>query len=290
MRIGFIGAGRAGSALATALAQAGHPVVAVADLRPERAAGLAAAVGAEAVPPARAVEAAEIVFLSVPDDAIAPVAAALAAERGVSSGKAFYHLSGLHPASLLLPLGPEEMLGSLHPLLPLADAERGAARLKGCLYAFEGGTKAREIARMLVRSLGGRFHVIAAEDKPLYHAAAVIASNYLVALFDVAFGLLAHLGLAGKEAREAVRPLAEATLANLLDLGPEGALTGPISRGDLGTVRTHLCRLAEHDENTAVLYRALGRVTLRLAERAGRLDETQIKALESVLGREGRDG
>lgn len=274
MRLGFIGAGRAGSALATALAEAGYPVVAVADRREEKARALAEALRAMAAPPPRVVEEAEVVFLSVPDDAIAPLARELAAQTKDREGKVFFHLSGLHPAGLLWPLAGEEEGGSLHPLLSLAERLTGAKRLRGCLYTFEGGKKAAAVARELVASLGGAFLTIRPEQKPLYHAAAVIVSNYLIGLVDVALTIFARLGLDRRTGREALRPLLEATLANLHTLGPEEALTGPISRGDLETVRMHLFHLEKHDEKVATLYRALGIWTVELARRADRLSET----------------
>jgi predicted short-subunit dehydrogenase-like oxidoreductase (DUF2520 family) len=139
------------------------------------------------------------------------------------------------------------------------------------------------VAQELVGSLGGRFWVIKAEEKPIYHAAAVMASNYMVTLFDVAFSLFGRLGMEGKAAREALWPLVEATLANLTALAPEEALTGPISRGDTETVRTHLLHLAKHDEKAAVIYRVLGGRTVELARRAGRLTEAAAEELLRLL-------
>ncbi|NLG83577.1 MAG: DUF2520 domain-containing protein, partial [Firmicutes bacterium] len=118
---------------------------------------------------------------------------------------------------------------------------------------------------------------------PLYHAAAVMASNYLVALFDVAVGLFTRLGLTPGAAQESLWPLIDATLDNLRTLGPEKALTGPISRADLGTVRTHLLRLAEHDEKVATVYRALGVATVALAQRAGRITNAEAGELLKLL-------
>ncbi|MGQ9778498.1 MAG: Rossmann-like and DUF2520 domain-containing protein [Bacillota bacterium] len=283
MRIGFIGAGRAGSALATALTEVGHRVVAVADHVPEKAKALGEAVGAVVASAPRVVEEAEVIFLSVPDDVIAGLAMELGPQVGEKNGKIFFHLSGLHPARLLIPLAGEEACGSLHPLLSLAERTSGAARLRGCLYTFEGGRMAEAAARELVASLGGSFLAITAEEKPLYHAAAVMASNYLVALVDVALGLFGRLGLERRAAQEALWPLVEATLANLRALGPEEALTGPISRADLGTVRAHLLRLEAHDEKAATVYRALGTATVALAQRAGRIEAAQAEALLGVL-------
>lgn len=280
-RIGLIGAGRAGGALACALAQAGLSITAVADLSPVRAAETAALVGAAACEPDEAVRAADVIFLAVPDDAIAPAAADLAPRLASITGKVFHHLSGARPASLLRPLSAHGALGSFHPLIALADPERGARMLRGCYYGLEGDPEAVAVGRVLVDRLGGKPIILATGEKARYHAAAVLASNCLVALVDTALGLYVRCGLDRAEALAAIRPLLEATLDNLHALGPERALTGPVSRGDLETVRNHL-EVLDGDPADGV-YRALGLAALSLAERAGRLDRGRAAALAALL-------
>ena len=239
------------------------------------------------VSPAGAVAAAGIILVSVPDDAIAEVAADLAPQVAACRGRIFLHLSGAHPARLLGPLAGSGALGSLHPLLSLAEPESGAARLGRCLYALEGEPAAVAAAQELVHSLGGRFILLRPEEKVRYHAAAVMAANYLVGLIDVALGLYASLGLARDAALAAVWPLVEATTANLGKLGPEAALTGPISRGDLATVRGHLAELDKIDPLAARIYRDLGQATLALAERAGRIDAGRAGEMGRYWGENG---
>lgn len=282
MEIGIIGAGRAGSALALALRNAGHRLAGVADRAPERAAALAALVQAPDLSPAGVARRSEVIFLSVPDAAIAGAAADLARELAGTRERFFFHLSGAHPAGLLEPLSAHGRIGSLHPLLALAEAESGADMLRRCTYAFEGDPVAGEIARKIVAGLGGRFITIEPGAKPRYHAAAVLASNCLVGLADIALELYGTLGLSREEAGLALGPLLRATLANLERLGPEAALTGPISRGDAATVRGHLRELAGMPMAGEV-YRALGRAVLRLAARSGRLDGEQAKDLAAIL-------
>ena len=284
MEIGIIGAGRAGSALALALQGAGHRVTAVADRVEERAFKLAEKLGAAAVSPAGVVAAAGVILVSVPDDAIAAAAADLAPQVAAHRNKIFLHLSGAHPARLLEPLAGSGALGSLHPLLSLAEPEGSAARLGRCLYALEGESAAVAAAQDLVRSLGGRYILLRPEEKVRYHAAAVLAANYLIGLIDVALGLYASLGLAREAALAAIWPLVEATTASLGKLGPEAALTGPISRGDLATVRGHLAELDRIDPLAARIYRDLGQATLALAERAGRIDADRAKEIGKLLG------
>ncbi len=114
-----------------------------------------------------------------------------------------------------------------------------------------------------------------------------MASNYMVTLFDVALGLFARLGMERSVAQEALRFLVTATLANLETLTPEQALTGPISRGDAGTIRTHLFHLVKHDEKAAALYRVLGARTVELARRAGHLSGAAAEELWRLLEGEG---
>lgn len=280
-RIGLIGAGRAGGALARALARAGLEVSAVADLSPARAGETAAAVGAVVLEPVEAVRTADIIFMAVPDDSIASAAAELAPQLGAAAGKIFFHLSGAQPASLLQPLAAHGALGSFHPLVALADPETGGRMLCGCYYGLEGDPEAVAAGRALVNLLGGKAIILAAEGKAHYHAAAVLASNYLVALIDTALGLYARYGLDRTQALAAVRPLLEAAVSNLLNLGPERALTGPISRGDLETVRHHLAALA--GEPADRVYRALGLATLDLAERAGRIGRDRAAEFAELL-------
>ena len=291
MRIGIIGAGRAGGALGLALAAAGHAVTGVCDPAPGKAEDLAVKVGAEVRGPVGIVEAAEIVLLSVPDEVIAAAAADLAAAvTGKAEGKVFLHLSGAHPAGLLRPLRKYGTIGSMHPLLPLAAPESGAACLRGCWFALEGEAAAVATAEQLVLSLDGHVIKLRAADKTRYHAAAVIVSNYMVGLVDIALQLYATLGLSRDEARAAIQPLLEGTLANLRDADPRQALTGPISRGDLTTIEEHLRDLAGGPQQAEAVYRTLGMAVLDLARGAGRIDDRQAGSVKALLKGDGKSG
>ncbi len=221
-----------------------------------------------------------VIILAVPDDAIRPLAGVLADAGTIGSQQVVLHLSGVHGQEALGPLvGSRAALGSLHPLQTISDPERAAERLKGAWAAVEGMPRAVEAAERLAQDVGLRPFRIASQAKPMYHAGAVFASNYFVVVEAVAQRLLRHAGLTDAEAWQALRPLVEGTLENLARLGPVGALTGPVARGDEATVRRHVEALTQDD---AALYRVLGRAALELAQKRG-MDEATATRVAAAL-------
>lgn len=208
-----------------------------------------------------------VVILAVRDDAIRPLAAALAASRAISEQHVVLHLSGSQGQEALGPLvASRAALGSLHPLQTIVEPERAPARLRGAWAAVEGMPRAVAAGERLAHDLGMRPFRMPTKAKPMYHAGAVFASNYLVVVEAVAQRLLRHAGLSDAEAWAALRPLVEGTLENLSQGEPRTALTGPVARGDTATIIRHLESLAMDD---ATLYRALGRAALELAQKQG---------------------
>jgi len=221
-----------------------------------------------------------IIILAVRDDAIRPLAGVLADAGTIGSQQVVLHLSGVHGQEALGPLvGSRAALGSLHPLQTISEPERAAERLKGAWAAVEGMPRAMEAAERLAQDVGLRPFRIASQAKPMYHAGAVFASNYFVVVEAVAQRLLRHAGLTDAEAWQALRPLVEGTLENLARLGPVGALTGPVARGDEATVRRHVEALTQDD---AALYRVLGRAALELAQKRG-MDEATAARVAGAL-------
>ena len=221
-----------------------------------------------------------IIILAVRDDAIRPLAGVLADAGTIGSQQVVLHLSGVHGQEALGPLvGSRAALGSLHPLQTISEPERAAERLKGAWAAVEGMPRAMEAAERLAQDVGLRPFRIASQAKPVYHAGAVFASNYFVVVEAVAQRLLRHAGLTDAEAWQALRPLVEGTLENLARLGPVGALTGPVARGDEATVRRHVEALTQDD---AALYRVLGRAALELAQKRG-MDEGLAARIAGAL-------
>lgn len=218
------------------------------------------------------------VLVAVPDDAVTRVAAALAA-RGVPAGTPVLHLAGVLGADALEPLQACGCpTGALHPLAAVADAVGGAERLRAVWWGLEAEGAARALAERVVRAAEGRVLPLQPGGKPLYHAAAVLASNYVVALLAAAERLIAEAG-APPEAREALLELAHGALANVAARGPARGLSGPIARGDAETVRRHLARLSGRERR---LYSLLGREAVALAAEAG-LEPAAVRRLQHLL-------
>jgi predicted short-subunit dehydrogenase-like oxidoreductase (DUF2520 family) len=281
-RVGIIGAGRAGLGLALALKKARVVVVGVHSRREKP---VPAGVTLTAGPMAPWIGAADVVVLAVGDEALGPLVAGLAGAGALRSGQAVLHLSGARTSEALAPLAAlGVVVGSMHPLMTVsAEPERAAKHFRGATFAVEGDFEAVRVADGLVRALGGVPVMIAPEAKALYHAGAVFAANYLVTALATAERLLEQAGLPRGTAREALAPLARATLENVAALGPEAALTGPVARGDAETVRRHRAALGAEDRR---LYDALARATLALAKTKG-LSPAAEAALLAALA-EGR--
>jgi predicted short-subunit dehydrogenase-like oxidoreductase (DUF2520 family) len=225
-----------------------------------------------------------VVILAVPDAAVAQVAAALAAQGATRDATAL-HLSGALPAAVLAPLAPRGYAtASLHPLQTVAEPGATGAPLRGIAFGFEGAAAARPVAEQIVRAAGGRMLDVEPAAKPLYHAACVFASNYVVATVAVGVRLLARAtGVPQDRALGALLPLVEGARANLERVGLPHALTGPVARGDVEVVARHLAAL---DAPTRALYSAWAREALRLARAAG-LEPRRAREIERLLDREG---
>lgn len=218
--------------------------------------------------------------LAVPDDALAEVAHAFGTAGPAPAGCVAFHLSGALSTDVLAPLhAAGYAVGSLHPLQTVADAWGGAGRLAESTFAIAGDPVALASARRIVDAVGGRPVVVPPALRPLYHAAAVFASNYLLAATSLAVRMFQQAGVDESDAIAAVLPLMRGTMANLEELGLAAALTGPVARGDVDTVRLHLARLSPGERT---LYSALGLETLRLARAAG-LDAERAAELEALL-------
>lgn len=221
------------------------------------------------------------VLLTVPDQVIEEVAEALAARGEPSPGTPAFHCAGALGAEPLAALDQRGYrVGTLHPMQAVPYAVAGADRLEGACFALSGEPEALAAGRRIVSALGGRAIQVPTARRPLYHAAAVMASNYLLVLLDTAARLLAEAGATPEEAQEAVVGLARGTLENAAELGMDRAPTGPIRRGDVGVVDLHLRTLGQAD---AQLYAALG---LRALERGrGDLPPGAAERLEELFER-----
>ncbi len=284
LRIGFIGAGTIGSALALALDSKGYPVASVASRQPTSAVSLAEALdGCAAADSQGVADAADLVFITTPDDAIVPVAAGVNWRRG----QMVVHCSGADSSALLSPArAAGAYVGVFHPLQTFASIREARENLPGSTFAIEAGEPLLEILKTMAVTLGGRWIVVGADDKVLYHVAAVMASNYLVTLVKLATDLWQTFGIPREQAIEALLPLIKGTVHNIEAIGIPDCLTGPIARGDSGTIKKHLAALEKAAPEFLATYRELGRQTVPVALAKGRITEAQAKELRGILGEE----
>lgn len=285
MRIGFIGAGTVGTALARSLAERGYSVVAVASRSLASAQRLAESIrGCQAKEsPQRVVDAADLVFITTPDDAIQRVAESLTWRAGV----AVVHCSGAASKDILAFAQAQGALtGGFHPLQSFASPEEAIRNLPGSYFALEAEEPLLSTLKELAEALGGSWVELSAADKVLYHAAAVFVSNYTVALMKMATDLWAGFGVEVGEATRALLPLLKGTVNNLERVGLPRCLTGPIARGDLGTVTRHLDALEESFPQLVPAYRELGLQATPVALAKGTIGPERAKELEDILHKE----
>ena len=285
--ISIVGPGKVGTAIGILADRAGLAVLAVAGGSDGSADDAAKAIGecASACSVTAAAGAGELVLLTVPDDRIAEVCADLARRQAFSPGTIVAHCSGALSSEVLAPARDQCccLIGSMHPLQTFPTVEAAVARLPGAWCFCEGDETAVTCLEKLAQAIGAHSARIARAGKPAYHAAAVVACNYLVTLMDAAAGLARQAGLDRQTWLAAVEPMVRAGLDNVLAIGPEKALTGPIVRGDIHTVRRHLEALAGADEALQALYAACGCQTVALALRAGRISPEVAAELTTML-------
>ena len=262
------GAGRVGQALGRLLRLAGEPVVAIASRTFSQAERAAAFVGGEA----RAASYEETegrVLICAPDDAVADVASRVGSRTRIA-----LHTCGSRGPEILLRLRERGVaVGSLHPLQTFPTPDAGVERLPGCAFAVAGDPEAAEWAAAIVALLGGTTLTI--QNHALYHAAAVMASNYVVALLGAAESLMEMAGVRRDDALPALAPLIRASVENTIALGPARALTGPLQRGDAGTIALHMEALREAPERVRELYRSAGLQTLTIPRRGEGISEIE---------------
>lgn len=282
--IGIAGTGRLAQAIGRLLCERGEPVVCIAGRDPVRTRRAAGFIGPDVVPvsyselPVRASR----LLLAVSDGALPEVAELLA---GAAHAKGVVlHTCGAADERVLAPLQRYGFhCGTIHPLQTIAAPEQGLTALPGAGFAISGDPAALHWARRIVEVLKGEALHIPSEARALYHAAAVMASNYVVALVDTAQQLLSEAaGTDSQSALRALAPLVRATIAGVFHSGPTAALTGPIQRGDGETVQRHLGALQFTSEEIQSLYRAAGLQTLDLACRKG-LAPGAAQRLEGIL-------
>ena len=282
LKIGFIGAGTTGTALAVRLSQKECPVVAVSSRTLSSAQKLA-----EMVPDCRVyhtaqelADVAELVFITTPDDVIAQVCQ----EVRWHGGQSVVHCSGAHSVDILeaaRKLGAA--VGSFHPLQTFAGVNQAIENLPGSTFALEAEEPLLSTLKELTSLLNGSWVELKPGDKVLYHAAAVFACNYLVTLVKLALDLWQDFGVSSKEATRALLPLLEGTINNINNIGLPNCLTGPVARGDLGTIERHLSALEAKSPSLLITYKELGLQTIPIALAKGKVNEQKAEEMKALL-------
>jgi predicted short-subunit dehydrogenase-like oxidoreductase (DUF2520 family) len=289
--VSIVGAGRLGTALAIALAESGYRISALVTRRREhvlKAGALLDVFGVlltsnklNKLPPT------DLVIIATPDDQIELVARELSRiSSSHTKVRTVLHTSGALSSTVLSPLAELGWrTGSIHPLVAVSEPRSGAKALRGAFWCIEGDKEAIRSAQRIVHDLKGQSFSLAAKHKPLYHAAAVMASGNMVALFDVALEMLGQCGLGAKEAHRVLLPLVESTIRNLSVSQPARALTGTFARGDLATVKRHLEALSASGISDALeLYRLLGKRAVALARENGVEPKVLRKITKALRG------
>jgi predicted short-subunit dehydrogenase-like oxidoreductase (DUF2520 family) len=283
LSVGVVGAGRVGAVLGAALLRAGHDVTAVSAVSDDSVRRAEALL--PGVPVVRVDEVprgASLVLLAVPDDALGDLVAGLAATGALQPGQLVAHTSGRHGMAVLDPATRRGCLPmALHPVLPFTGTEVDLARLHGVSFGVTSPEPLRPVAETLVLEMGGEPVWLSDELRPLWHAALAHGANHLVTLVASAGDLLRAAGV--DEPGRVLAPLLGAALDGSLRSG-DAVLTGPVARGDAGTVQAHLDVLARTAPEVLPAYVAMARLTADRALASGRLDPHDAGALLEVLG------
>jgi predicted short-subunit dehydrogenase-like oxidoreductase (DUF2520 family) len=282
VKTGFIGAGTTGTALAVRLSQKGCPVVAVSSRTLSSAQKLAGLVPHCQVchTAQELADTADLVFITTPDDIIAQVCSQVQWHEGQS----VVHCSGAHSVDILEPakkLGAA--VGSFHPLQTFADVDQAIENLPGSTFALEAEEPLLSMLKELTSLLNGSWVELKPEDKVLYHAAAVFACNYLVTLVKLALDLWLDFGVPAKKATRALLPLLTGTINNIDSIGLPDCLTGPVARGDSGTIERHLRALETRSPSLLTTYQELGLQTIPIALAKGQINEQKAEEMKALL-------
>ena len=278
--VGFIGAGTVATALAVGLSGKGYPVVAISSRSQKSAGNLAGLIsGCQASIDNQSVaDDADLVFIATPDDTIASVAA----EVGWHSGHYVIHCSGADSVDILAPARKAgASIGVFHPLQTFAGL--GQENLPETTFALEAEGPLMATLKNMAVALGGHWIELGAGDKVVYHAAAVFACNYLITLVKLATDLWQTFAIPQEQAVQALLPLLRGTINNIDALGIPGCLTGPIARGDSGTIKKHISALTRVAPELVATYRELGLKTIPISRAKGKIDDQQADELKAIL-------
>lgn len=282
LSVGVIGAGRVGAVLAAALRNAGHEVAAAAgESAASRTRIETLLPGVPIDKPTAVARSCDLLLLTVPDDALDNVVRMLVASGAIRAGQYVVHTSGLHGTEILSPavaVGAHAI--ALHPAMTFTGTDVDLERVAGCVFGVTCDDLERPFVERLVADLAGTVMWVTESNRAIYHAALAHGANHLVTLVSQAMDLLRAAGATDPSA--VLRPLLGAALDNALSYG-DAALTGPIVRGDLKTVRAHVDTLPATSAEALESYVVMARATAAHAVADGRLEPRRAKALLAIL-------
>ncbi|MCX5824806.1 MAG: DUF2520 domain-containing protein [Deltaproteobacteria bacterium] len=282
----IVGCGRVGTALAKYLAEAGYILAGLASKSLSSAKRVADLTGSVNFTDTawEVTRKADIVFITTPDGAIKEACDSIAVKNGFNSGSVVLHCSGALTSTILLSAkNCGASIGSMHPLQSFASTEYSHNPFSGIVTSVEGDKKATDAASLVAAALGSGCVTIKTEAKILYHASAVVASNYLVTLLDLSLNLIRQAGVPADEAFRSLKPLIDGTLSNIEKLGVHDALTGPIARGDIQTIENHILEIGSETPHLLPLYKILGLYTVEIAKGKGTLSDTVCGNLKKIF-------
>jgi predicted short-subunit dehydrogenase-like oxidoreductase (DUF2520 family) len=292
-KIGIVGVGKVGTAIGVLLKDADYKISFISSTNPEKLESASQEMGGvPKIPdpfngqdiPIETFHDADIVFVTTPDRIIGDVTTQMTKSGCFRSGQIVLHMSGSLTSDILGAARESgALLASLHPLQSFADFSQAVKNIPGSVFCLEGDDGAMPPLKEIIGVLSGIELNIPKEEKPLYHAGAVVASNYLVSLVWAAVQMYEAIGMEERDAIDALMPLIEGTLNNIKKLGVPKALTGPIARGDCHTVSDHLEPMKLKVPHLMEFYRVMGMLTVDAAEKNGSTTEELLNKLREIL-------
>jgi len=281
----ILGLGKVGTAVGFFLRRAGYPIAAVSALPIESAStGVEFTGGTVLANYTEAASRGSIILITTVDDAIAHVCEKITREGAIGPGKKVVHMSGACGLDVLQSAKKAgASVACIHPMQAFADVKNAIQNIPGSAFGVTADEDIEAWALRLVQDLGGKAFIIADEDKPLYHAAACMASNYLVTLMHLVEGIYLRIGLSRDDALRVFWPLVRGTIRNIESQGTVQSLTGPISRGDVGTLKKHLTAFNEKIPELDFLYRTLGLQAVDVGFKKGTLSPERVQEIKTLL-------
>ena len=284
-RVVFIGAGKVAWHLSHALHKEGYIISGISSRKRSSAKKLADKFGCDFTTRSEKIDDnANIIFITTPDSEIEKVAQTLCKGQVLRKKQLVIHTSGVLGAKILNCVRKYGAFAlSMHPTLSFSSRSFSKDILTGVWFVLEGDAESIQLGERIVRDLGGQPLVIESKKKPLYHLALVFASNFFISIEDIAIDILIKCGIKKKNALKLIQPLVQSTEKNIWKRGTLKALTGPIERGDVETIKRHLALLSKHTRSFKNTYRELSMHLLKMAEEKGEVEKEKIRLMKKIL-------